>query len=43
MLVGVPAIAQSRSFTQDLDPALSDFVLDFLVANYELPDPRRVR
>jgi len=43
MIVGEPAIAQARSFTQDLDPALSDYVLDFLIANYELPDPRTVR
>lgn len=43
MVVGDAAIAQSASFTQDLDPALSDFVIEFLVKNYELPDPRVVR
>lgn len=40
MIAGDAAIAQSASFTKDLDPALADFVLEFLIEKYELKDPR---
>lgn len=43
LIAGDAAVSKSASFTKDLDPALRDFVLDVLIENYELKDPRLVR
>lgn len=42
-IVGEAAQRIADGFTRELDPAITDLVLDFLVENYDLPDTRTVR